>query len=151
MSFKLKQDDKINLALLVGGFVILLLIRNTAQMNAYEAPRYLATIGGLFGLARWWAANKSSATKDLKNLFQILLFETNLKNKSLIPVGLPLIYSILHGTLLGSTLGFILDWLHNVMHKSAFLPHEIFIYSGISSIISLLVIRIILESIYKGK
>ena len=151
MSFNLKQEDKLNLALAVGGFVILLLIRNTAQMTAYEAPQYLATIGGILGIARWWAANKSSAVKDLKSIFQILVFEANLKNKSLIPIGVPLIYSLLQGTLLGSTLGFIIDWLHNVMHKNSFLPQEVFIYSAITSLICLLVVRILLESIYKNK
>ncbi len=151
MGFKLNQEDKINIGLAVGGFLVLLLIRNTAQMNAMEAPQYLATIGGLFGLARWWASNKSNALKNLKSIFQILLFDADINKNSLIPVGVPFVYSILQGTLLGSILGFILDWLHNVMHKSAFLPQEIFLYSAFAAIVLLLVIRIILESIYKGK
>ena len=151
MSFKLSQEDKINLGLGVGGFVILLLIRNTAQMNAMEAPQYLATIGGLFGLARWWASNKSNALKNLKSIFKILLFDTDINKYSLIPLGVPLVYSVLQATLLGSTLGFILDWVHNVMHKNAYLPQEMFLYSALSSIVLLLVIRMILESIYKGK
>ena len=150
MSFNLKTEDKVNLGLLVGGFVILLVIRNTAQMNAFEGPRYLASIGALVGLARWWSANKSNALKNLKSTFQILLVDSDLTKKSLIPIGAPLVYSITHGLAIGAVIGFIVDWVHNVMHRSAFLPQQMFVLSAIASLLSLLTIRLWLESVYKN-
>ena len=120
-------------------------------MNAFEAPKYLATIGGGLGLARWWKSNKSKALEHLQSISKILLLDANLKNKDLIPIGVPLVYSIIHGTAMGSIIGFLVDWLHNVMHRSSYLPQEIFLYSALSSILSLLIIRIFLEFIYKGK
>ena len=94
MSFNLKTEDKVNLGLIIGGFVILLVIRNTAQMNAFEGPKYLATIGAILGLARWWATNKSNALKNLKSIFQTLLLDSDLSKKNLIPTGVPLVYEL---------------------------------------------------------
>ena len=149
MSFNLKTEDKVNLGLTLGAFVILLVVRNTAEMNAFEAPKYLAGIGAILGLARWWAANKSSALSKLKNTFTILLMEPDLNKKDLIPVGAPLVYGVTHGLFVGAILGLVVDWVHNLMHKNAFLPQEWFIQLALISLLILLIIRLTLESIYK--
>ena len=46
-------------------------------------------------------------------------------------------------------LGFSIDWIHNIMHRSSFWPQEWFLFSALGSVLVLLFIRLLLEAIYK--
>ena len=151
MSFNLNTEEKLNLGIFIGGFVFLLVIRNTAQMNAFEGPVYLAYIGGILGLARWWAANKGKALKNIRNILQALLLESDLTKNNLTTTGAPLVYAVSHGLLIGAGLGLLVDWVHNVMHRSAFLPQQPFILGAFLCLLLLLLARLWLESLFRSR
>ena len=103
-------------------------------------PTYLAIVGGVITTLRY---SRKENLNPFQKLFPILKDDYTLKKQTIKEI-LSLVYAISQGAFLGSSLGFLIEWLHGLLTQQVFQP-EIFLWLCIGSLASIIVSRVFLE------